>query len=84
MKKNIQSQADLGAANSSGMLPILLKPLYLYVFYLLFNNPAGWLLINLLMPMKAMSEYTQIHTKMLKYVLRRDDKPLEPKYEKLF
>lgn len=66
------------------MLQILVKPMYLYIFYLLFNNPAGWLIINLLMPMKAMSEYTEIHRKMLRYVLRRDDKPLEVKYEQLF
>jgi len=77
-------QIELDDSKSSGMLHILLKPIFVYVFYLLFNNPAGWLMINLLVPIKAMSEYTEIHTRMLKYVLKRDDKPIEPKYEKLF
>jgi hypothetical protein len=51
---------------------------------LLFDHPAGWLLINIIVPMKAMSEYAHIHEKILKYVLKRDDKPLEEKYEKMF
>ena len=41
-------------------------------------------MINILVPMKAMSEYADIHEKILKYVLKRDDKPLEEKYEKMF
>lgn len=70
MKSKRQDAYD---SQPSGMLHNLLKPLFLYVFYLLFNNPAGWLMINLIMPLKAMSEYTDIHTKMLRYVLKRDD-----------
>ena len=34
--------------------------------------------------MKAMSEYIDIHKKILKYILKRDEQPLEEKYEKMF
>ena len=56
----------------------------MYIGSLLFAHPAGWLLINLLVPMKAMSEYCDMHEKILKYVLKRDDKPMEERYEQMF
>jgi hypothetical protein len=34
--------------------------------------------------MKAMSEYCDIHEKIIKYVLKRDDKPMEERYEQMF
>jgi hypothetical protein len=46
---------------------------------LLFNHPAGWLMMNLLIPMKAMSEYADIHKCMLQYVLKRDSGKLDAK-----
>jgi hypothetical protein len=52
-------------------------PITMYVFWLLFMHPFGWLIINTIIPLKAMSEYAQVHEKMLKYVLKRDENELK-------
>ena len=71
------------AEQESDLKSIVLAPLYLYVFYLLYTQPAGWLLINILVPMKALAEYASIHEKILIYILKRDE-PLDAKYQRLF
>ena len=55
-------------------MAILLLPIQGYVFFLLFNHPAGWLLLNILIPLKAHYEYTQIHENILYYVLNQNEK----------
>jgi hypothetical protein len=34
-----------------------LFPFQIYVFYLLYKHPLGWLLINTIIPLKAIQEY---------------------------
>jgi hypothetical protein len=58
--------------------------LYLYAVSLLFAHPAGWLLINLLIPIKAMSEYIEMHKRILQYILKRDNAPLQAKTMTMF
>lgn len=62
-----------------------LIPFQIYVFYLLFKQPVGWLLINLIVPIKAIQEYSQIHMHIMKYVLHeREPDPKKSQHHLLF
>jgi CDP-diglyceride synthetase len=50
----------------------LLVPVKVYVFALLFSHPLGWFLMNLLAPIKALTEYAQVHEQILRYVLTHE------------
>ena len=43
---------------STGPLGTLIFPFQVYVFFLMFNHPAGWFLMNLIIPLKAHYEYS--------------------------
>ena len=58
-------------------------PIMLYMLFLLFKLPAGWLCINFLFPMKALAEYSEIHEKILKYIMTRDEMTEETKMHQL-
>jgi hypothetical protein len=45
----------------------------MYSFYCIFKLPFGWFLINILIPIKALLEYGNIHEKILNYVLKRNN-----------
>lgn len=51
----------------------MLVPLGLYAMFLLFKHPGGWLIINFVVPLKALAEYASIHEKILKYIMTRDE-----------
>lgn len=51
------------------MMDNMLIPIQIYLFFLLFNHPAGWLTLNMVLPLKAHYEYAQIHQHILNYVL---------------
>jgi len=67
------------AQNTNNVKKTVIMPLTLYTMYLLFTHPAGWLVINFIVPMKALSEYSEIHEKILKYIMTRDEETLETK-----
>ena len=76
--KILQKEKDLAKleeaiATSTGPLATLIFPFQVYVFFLMFNHPAGWFLMNLLIPLKAHYEYSEIHGSILKYVLHQDE-----------
>ena len=52
---------------------VFLMPLTIYALFCLSKHPGGWLIINFIVPMKGLSEYADIHEKILKYVMTRDE-----------
>ena len=69
--------------NDPTLIYFLLTPLQIAVFLSLFNTPIGWLLINIVFPLKVMDEFSQIHDRILVYILQDDeDDPCENKNER--
>lgn len=73
VERKFPTEARSGEGEDFDLKGLMLTPLYVYVLYLLYSHPAGWLMINMVASMKAMAEYAEIHEKILKYVLTRDD-----------
>ena len=61
-------------SSSGSMISKLLIPVYIYSFWVLFNHPAGWLAMNMLIPLKAIYEYPFVHKNILNFILNSDQK----------
>lgn len=67
-------KAEKKESGAGSLISKLLLPVYMYSFWVMFNHPAGWLAINMLVPMKAIYEYSHVHKNILNFILNSDQK----------